>query len=76
MAELIKEFDELSWFKKLLLVLICPLAWNIYRLARSIEKKNVGGIILVAVVELSLLSIPVSIFDIVFIMIKKTVWWF
>lgn len=76
MAELIKEFDELSWLKKLLLVLICPIAWNIYRLARSIEKKNVGGIILVAVVELSLLSIPVSIFDIVFIMIKKTVWWF
>ena len=75
MAELIKGFEELSWFKKLLLVLICPLAWNIYRLAVSIDKKNVGGIILAALFALPL-AVPAMIFDIVFIMIKKTVWWF
>ena len=74
MVELIKEFDELSWVKKLLVAIIAPLAWNLYRLAKSIEKKSVGGIILAAIFALPL-SIPVSIFDIVFIMIKKNVWW-
>lgn len=74
MVELIKEFDELSWLKKLLIAVVAPLAWNLYRLAKSIEKKSVGGIILAAVFALPL-SVPVAIFDIVFIMIKKNVWW-
>ncbi len=74
MAELIKEFDELSWAKKLLVAIIAPLAWNLYRLAKSIDKKSVVGIILAAIFALPL-SIPVSIFDIVFIMIKKNIWW-
>ena len=75
MAELIKEFEDLSWLKKLLLALICPLAWNLYRLAKSIDAKNTGGIILAAVFGL-MISPAVMIFDIVFIMMKKTVWWF
>ena len=74
MVELIKEFDELSWAKKLLVAVIAPLVWNLYRLAKSIEKKNVLGIILAAIFALPL-SVPVMIFDIVFIMIKKNVWW-
>ena len=74
MVELIKEFDELSWAKKLLIAVIAPLAWNLYRLAKSIDKKSVGGIILAAIFALPL-SIPVGIFDIVFIMIKKNIWW-
>ena len=74
MSELIREFDELSWLKKLLLALIMPLAWNLYRLAKSIEKKNVGGIILAAVLGLVIAPIT-AIFDIVYIMMKQTVWW-
>jgi len=74
MSELIREFDELSWLKKLLLALIMPLAWNLYRLAKSIEKKNVGGIILAAVLGLVIAPIT-AIFDVVYIMMKQTVWW-
>ena len=74
MAELIKEFDELSWAKKLILATLAPTAWNLYRLAKSIDKKSVGGIILAAIFALPL-CMPVMIFDIVFIMIKKNIWW-
>ena len=74
MSELINSFDELSWFHKLLLAIIAPIAWNIYRLVKSIEAKNVGAIILAAVFTL-LLAPYVMIFDIVFILIKKKIWW-
>lgn len=73
MSELIREYEELSWLKKLLITFI-PLAWNLYRLAKSIEKKDVGGIILAVV--FCMFFAPVMVFDIVFIMIKKHVWWF
>ena len=73
MSELIREYEELSWLKKLLIAFI-PLAWNLYRLAKSIEKKDVGGIILAVV--FCMFFAPVMVFDIVFIMIKKHVWWF
>lgn len=76
MVELIKEYEELSWLKKLILALICPFAWNLYRLSCSISKKNVGGIILAAVFLIPVVALPVAIFDVVFLMIKKHVWWF
>ena len=73
MTELIREFEELSWLKKLILAFF-PFAWNLYRLAKAIEKKDVGGIILAVV--FFMFFAPVMVFDIVFIMIKKQVWWF
>ena len=73
MSELIKEFEELSWFKKLLLAAICPIAWNLYRIAKSVESKNTGNVVMAAV--FTAFSLPVWIFDIVFIMIKKQIWW-
>ena len=76
MVELIKEFEELSLLKKIVLALICIPAWNLYRLACSISKKSVGGIILAAVFLIPFVSMPVAIFDVVFLMIKKHVWWF
>lgn len=74
MSELINSFENLSWFHKLILAIITPFAWNIYRLIKSIEAGNVGAIILAAVFTL-LLAPYVMIFDIVFIIIKKKIWW-
>jgi hypothetical protein len=74
MSELINSFENLSWFQKLILAIIAPIAWNIYRIIKSIEAKNVGAIILAAVFTL-LLAPYVMIFDIVFILINKKIWW-
>ena len=75
MRELIDELNALSWPKKLILALPAfDLIWCLYRLAKSIDEKNTGGIVLAAVF---ILFYPyVAIFDIVYLMIKKDIWWF
>ncbi len=76
MEKFIKMMDDLPLIVKIILAIpMLDIIWNVYRLCRSIEKKNTLGIVLGIVVILFLSWNIVAIFDIIFIILKNTVWW-
>jgi len=75
MDSLIKAFDNLPKIVKLILCIpAIAIIWMIYRLCRSLAKKNIIGIILAIV--LIFVGIPFMwLIDLLFILFKGSVWW-
>lgn len=76
MEKFIKMMDDLPLIVKIILAIpMLDIIWNVYRLCRSIEKKNTVGIVLGIVIILFFSWNIIALFDIVFIILKNTVWW-
>ena len=75
MRTLIDSIDALPQVLKLVLALPgVDIVWWIYRICRSLEKNNLGGVI-VAVLVL-LIGVPFMwLIDIITVLMKNTVWW-
>lgn len=70
--------DAMVGLPKLVKLILCipalDIIWVIYRLCRSLEKKNVVGIVLAIV--LLIVGIPfVWLIDLICVLIKGEVWW-
>ena len=75
MDSLIKAIDNLPKIIKLILCIrAIAIVWMIYRLCRSLAKKNIIGIVLAIV--LVFVGIPFMwLIDLVCILLKGNVWW-
>ncbi len=75
MKELIKAIDELPLLVKVILAIpALDIVWWIYRLAKSLDKQNLIGIVLA--VALLIIGIPFMwLIDIISILLKGTVLW-
>ncbi|MBP3555428.1 MAG: hypothetical protein J6K63_07270 [Clostridia bacterium] len=70
--------DAMAGLPKLVKLILCipalDIIWTIYRLCRSIEKKNIVGIVLAVV--LLIVGIPfVWLIDLICVILKGEVWW-
>ena len=70
--------DAMAGLPKLVKLILCipalDIIWVIYRLCRSLEKKNVVGIVLAIV--LLIVGIPfVWLIDLICVILKGEVWW-
>ena len=70
--------DAMAGLPKLVKLILCipalDIIWVIYRLCRSLEKKNVVGIVLAIV--LLIVGIPfVWLLDLICVLVKGEVWW-
>ena len=70
--------DAMAGLPKLVKLILCipalDIIWTIYRLCRSIEKKNIVGIVLAVV--LLIVGIPfVWLIDLFCVILKGEVWW-
>ena len=75
MKDLIKALDNLSWVVKLILCIpLLDIVWTVYRLLRSLETKNVLGIVLSIV--LFFFAPFVWLVDLICVILNKQVWWF
>lgn len=75
MKDLIKALDNLSWVVKLILCIpLLDVVWTVYRLLRSLEAKNVLGIVLSIV--LFFFAPFVWLVDLICVILNKQVWWF
>ena len=76
MKDFIKTIDELSDIAKLLLCLpLVNIVWGIYRIVKSIDVKNTLGIV-VGVLWVFFGGIILWIFDLIYMIINKKIWWF
>ena len=76
MKDLIKAMDNLPWIVKLILCIpVLQIVWGIYRVIRSLEAKNVLGIILSILLIFPGASF-VWIVDLICVILNKKVWWF
>ncbi len=75
MKDIIKALDNLPFIVKLILCIpALDIVWLVYRLLRSIDAKNTLGIVLCIVVFI--VGIPfVWLFDLLYLLIKKEIWW-
>ncbi len=72
---MVKIFDDLPKWAKIVLALPClDILWVVYRLFRSIEKKNVVGIVL-AVLILFIGIFFLWLVDIITLVTQDKVWW-
>ena len=76
MKDLIKSFDRLPYIVKLILCIpALQIVWGIYRVCRSLVKKNVLALIISI-----LLIVPGAafmwLFDLICVLFSKKVWWF
>lgn len=75
MNELVKTFDNLPKYAKIILALpFLDIVWAVYRLCKSISKKNVVGIVL-AVVLLVVCPAILWVLDIITIIVMDKVLW-
>ncbi len=70
--------DAMAGLPKLVKLILCipalDIIWTIYRLCRSLEKKNVVGIVLAIV--LLIVGIPwVWLIDLICVILRGEVWW-
>lgn len=70
--------DALAGLPKIVKLILCipalDIVWTIYRLCRSLEKKNMVGTILAIV--LLIVGIPwVWLIDLICVLVKGEVWW-
>ena len=76
MKDFIKAMDSLSDLVKLLLCLpIVNIVWGIYRVARSADANNVTGIVL-GIIWIIFGGIILWVFDLVYMIMNKKIWWF
>lgn len=76
MDKIVKTFDEQSLLVKIILALpIIDIAWSIYRLCKSLAKKNTLGIVL-AIVLLVLGPAIFWLIDIISLLLIGKVIWF
>ena len=75
MKDIIKTFDNFPLVVKIILALpVLDIVWAIYRLCRSIEKKNVVGIVL-GILLLFICPTVLWILDIItLLVIGKVIW--
>ena len=75
MSALINTMKNLPKLVKLILCIPClDIVWTIYRLCRSLEKKNLVGIVLSIV--LIFVGIPwVWLIDLICVLLNKKIWW-
>ena len=76
MKDLIKAMDNLPWIVKLILCIpALDIVWVIYRIVKSLVAGNTLAIVLSIV--LLIVGIPwLWAIDLVFVLLKKQVWWF
>lgn len=75
MKSFIKTMNDLPWIVKLLLCIpMLDIVWNITRLIRSLDSKNVVGIVLAIV--LLFVGVPfVWLIDLICVIVKGNIWW-
>lgn len=75
MKQLIKAMDELPFILKLILC-IPPLdiVWSVYKICRSLDKKNVLGIVL-GVLTIIPGAAVIWLIDLITVLVNKKVWW-
>ena len=75
MKDVIKAFDELPLIVKIILCIPClDIAWSIYKLCKSLDKKNTFGIVL-AILTIFPGAFFIWIIDIVTLLLNGKVWW-
>ena len=76
MKDLVKWFDNLQLLVKVLFCLPClDILWVVYRLCKSIDKKDTLQIVLAVV--LIVIGLPwLWLVDLIFVLFKGSVWWF
>lgn len=75
MNDLVKAIEGLPKIVKFILNLFWGVLGNIYRLARSVSKNNVVGIVLAIVLIISAGFIVLWILDLIFLLLDKEFWW-
>ena len=75
MKQLIKAMDELPFILKLVLCIpALDIVWSVYKICRSLDKKNVLGIVL-GVLTIIPGAVFMWIIDINTVLMNKKVWW-
>lgn len=75
MDKLVKTLDGFPRWLKILLVVLWGVYGNLYRLFKSIQKKNVLGIVLAAILLVCGGFFVLWIIDIVMMILFGRVWW-
>lgn len=75
MKNFIKAMNDLPWIVKIILCIpMLDIVWNVTRLIRSIDNKNMLGIVLAAV--LLVVGAPfVWLIDLICVILKGEIWW-
>lgn len=76
MKKLINTLEGLPWIVQLILVALWGVYANLLRLFKSIEAKNILGIILAAILLACGGFVVLWVIDIVFVALGKKIWWF
>ena len=75
MKSLIKAMDELPFILKLILCIpALDIVWSVYKICRSLDKKNVLGIIL-GVLTIFPGAVFIWVIDLITVLVNKKVWW-
>lgn len=75
MKSLIKAMDELPyWLKVVLCLPFADIVWSVYKICRSLDKKNVLGIVL-GVLTIFPGAAFIWVIDIITVLVNKKVWW-
>ena len=75
MKQLIKARDELPFILKLVLCIpALDIVWSVYKICRSLDKKNVLGIVL-GVLTIIPGAVFIWIIDLITVLVNKKVWW-
>ncbi len=75
MKDLVKAIEGLPMIVKFILNLFWGILGNLYRLARSIAKNNLVGIVLAIVLIICGGFFVLWILDLIFILLGKEIWW-
>ncbi len=75
MNDLVKAIEGLPKIVKFILNLFWGVLGNIYRLIRSIAKKNLVGIVLACVLLICGGFFILWFIDLIFILLDKEIWW-
>ncbi len=75
MRKFIETMDNLPFIAKIILCIpVLDVIWNVTRLLKSIEKKNIVGIVIAG--ALLVIGAPfVWLIDLIFIILKGNIWW-
>lgn len=75
MKQLIKAMDELPFILKLVLCIpALDIVWSVYKICRSLDKKNVLGIVL-GVLTIIPGAAVIWLIDLITVIVNKKVWW-
>lgn len=75
MQDLVKAIEGLPKIVKFILNLFWGVLGNLYRLARSVAKKNAVGIVLACILLLCGGFFILWLIDLIFILIGNDIWW-